>query len=385
MSVKFPFEPNSPIYGALMQQVDWARGIEQSLAPMTELQRAVERLSETSKLRNLELGISPFLGSYKFELHEVTALQAAIDGLIPNRLPDFKLLANPASIAAIRRVTQDLESGPFALIAAQNAAIAALAPNWQIFADRIEAQSAALQSVMAATKITEPFARFSEQFAPLIDEIRIAAELSRYVDGLWNDDREQTNNTSGAEEFILDACQIVDDMRKTSDPELQVGLITKLARIIALSFKQFKQNTAKEFRAIGAIKLFELTMILVAFAISVSPTVPEPEEAAALSEIQSTLNEIGPQILALVEADQNIEQAYLAELARGELIKSTPIRLEPDLGSTVLLNGEAGDALAIKGEKGTWLLVVFRDPLTQELSEGCVHKKTVRPLGGPER
>jgi hypothetical protein len=385
MSVKFPFEPNSPIYGALMQQVDWARGIEQSLAPMTELQRAVERLSETSKLRNLELGISPFLGSYKFELHEVTALQAAIDGLIPNRLPDFKLLANPASIAAIRRVTQDLESGPFALIAAQNAAIAALAPNWQIFADRIEAQSAALQSVMAATKITEPFARFSEQFAPLIDEIRIAAELSRYVDGLWNDDREQTNNTSGAEEFILDACQIVDDMRKTSDPELQVGLITKLARIIALSFKQFKQNTAKEFRAIGAIKLFELTMILVAFAISVSPTVPEPEEAAALSEIQSTLNEIGPQILALVEADQNIEQAYLAELARGELIKSTPIRLEPDLGSTVLLNGEAGDALAIKGEKGTWLLVVFRDPLTQELSEGWVHKKTVRPLGGPER
>ncbi|MFD1960456.1 SH3 domain-containing protein [Novosphingobium panipatense] len=61
------------------------------------------------------------------------------------------------------------------------------------------------------------------------------------------------------------------------------------------------------------------------------------------------------------------------------------MRREPQGKAQILMRGDAGTLLAVKDSRGKWRLVVYRDPLTDQLSEGWVFAPAGELLNIPEQ
>ena len=80
---------------------------------------------------------------------------------------------------------------------------------------------------------------------------------------------------------------------------------------------------------------------------------------------------------------QALQQANRVRLARAELKRMTSIRREPQGKAPVLMRGDTGMLLAIKESRGKWRLIVYRDPLSDQLAEGWVYAPAVQMLDAP--
>jgi len=80
----------------------------------------------------------------------------------------------------------------------------------------------------------------------------------------------------------------------------------------------------------------------------------------------------------ILMADEAADESYVSGLPRAELKRATAIRREAQSKAEVLMRGVKGMPLAIKQSQGRWRLVVYRDLLTDQLSEGWVYAPVVQ-------
>ena len=78
-------------------------------------------------------------------------------------------------------------------------------------------------------------------------------------------------------------------------------------------------------------------------------------------------------------------EAYVSSLPRAELNRPAPIRCAADGTAQVILKAPKGMLLAVKQSQGRWRLVVYRDPLTDQLAEGWVYAPSVQLLAQPAK
>lgn len=75
--------------------------------------------------------------------------------------------------------------------------------------------------------------------------------------------------------------------------------------------------------------------------------------------------------------------AYLAGLPRAVLSRDAIFRRKPERAGEVVLKASEGEVVAIAKTQGRWRLVVFRDPLSNQLAQAWVYQTALTPLAQP--
>ncbi len=67
-------------------------------------------------------------------------------------------------------------------------------------------------------------------------------------------------------------------------------------------------------------------------------------------------------------------------MPRAQIVRDATLRRKPERAGEVVLHMQAGDAVVIEKAQGRWRLVVFRDPLSNQLSRAWVYHTALAPL-----
>jgi hypothetical protein len=148
-------------------------------------------------------------------------------------------------------------------------------------------------------------------------------------------------------------------------------------------FSGFGENTLKELRGVGAFRLIELILIAIAMFHMVVPAEMSSAEHKAFAEMKVEVESLQDRLDKILAASEAANEAYVSGLPRAELKRDAAIRREPRGKAPVLMHGLKGMALAVKQSQGQWRLVIYRDALTDQLSEGWVFGPAVQLSAAP--
>ncbi|ARS28303.1 hypothetical protein KC8_13550 [Sphingomonas sp. KC8] len=139
----------------------------------------------------------------------------------------------------------------------------------------------------------------------------------------------------------------------------------------------------KEIKGVGAIKLIELMLIAITIWHLMVPADLSPAEQKAFTEMNVKIEAVQDKLDKIVTANEAADASYVEGLPRAELKRDAAIRREPQGKAPVLMRGVEGTQLAVKEARGKWRLVVYRDLLADQLSEGWVYAPAVQMLDEP--
>jgi hypothetical protein len=257
---------------------------------------------------------------------------------------------------------------------------------WAKIGQVFEANRPTIGALMQATRLTEQFKALSERISPNLDFVRVAAERAWSIDALTlraTAEMVARSSAAVAAEQVLEAHRLIEAIGQADSPEQSAGLFAALVSLMAALFQRFGENTIKEVSGVGAIKLFELFLVVVAVVQWIAPPDMSPAEKKIVAEMKVEIETLEQRIASLLAAHEMANEAYVGDLPRAELKRTAPIRREPQGKAPILMRGEANLLLAVKECRGKWRLVVYRDPLSDQLSEGWVYAPSVRLLDAP--
>jgi hypothetical protein len=107
------------------------------------------------------------------------------------------------------------------------------------------------------------------------------------------------------------------------------------------------------------------------------------QQHATFAELNHKYEDLKEQTQRLREAEARAEEAYVANLPRAELARDATLRRKPERAGEIVLKAPKGMVLAIEKSEGRWRRVVFRDPLSDQLSRAWVYATAVTLLADP--
>lgn len=375
MTIDNPFGPGGPFYEALRRQREWAEMVKQTLGPAHELRERIMALEAP-------------LASFR-ELERSGALGTVYAAAKPNaeRIAALEALATPAWMLAVQQTAASVARQDPSILKTQELLAASAVSEVVKLAQTFESNRSMMASVMASSQWNEQFRSLSERFAPTIAGIKLAAERARAIDMLTlhaTADAVARRSTLAAAEQVLEAHRLIEAMGQSDSAEQTASLFGALISVMATLFSGFHENTVKELRGVGAVKLLEIFMLAVAIWQFATPPDMSPAQKKVVEDMQAEFESLQDKLDEILAATEVVNEAYVAELPRAELKRTAAIRREDRAGATVLMRGEAGMLLAVKESRDRWRLVVYRDPLTDQLSEGWVYAPAVRMLVAAE-
>ncbi|MEN3749453.1 SH3 domain-containing protein [Sphingomonas sp. HF-S3] len=386
MTSKFPFRPDSPYSDFLKLQREQADMVKNILGPTTEFQRRLAAVQRPlAHLRELEktgiLGTAARMSGTR-----IGEVMAASEALRLSKISALKDFASPNWMVALQGTARWIDRDPGGILKTQKAILVASVPEWTKLGSVFAANQSTISKLLGASRWAEQARTLSEQLSPSLEIIKIAADRARMIDGLTlraAADTVATSSAAIAAEQVLEAHRLIEAIGQSESPEQGAGLLIALVTLMAAIVQRFGENTMKEIGGIGALKLFEIFMVVLAFVQWMTPPDMSPAEMQAIVEIKAELQTIEDRIEELLQAQEAAHEASVADMPRAELKRMAPIRREPQGKAQVLMRGDEGMLLAVKENRGTWRLVVYRDPLTDQLSEGWVYAPAVRLLDAP--
>lgn len=386
MTTDNPFGPDGPFNDPFEKQREQAEMFKRLLGPGYEVQQRMKVLEgPLASYRNLHRsGV----------LAQVESLQNR--GLLSNLLSWPTLHA--ASIAALQA-----RSTPSWMLALQSTAISVAQQDLSILKTQqllaasagadvlklvksFDANRPIIEKMISASKWTEQFRLLSERFAPGLAGLKLAAERARLLDmQILRASAEVAAKSMVVvvAEQVLEAHGLIEAMGQAESHAQSLTLFAQLLSLVEAIFSGFQGNTVKELKGVGAFRLIEL--VLMAFAIwhMLVPAEMSHAERAAFTEVNGKIEVVEKKLDEIVAASEAADQSYVADLPRAELKRDAAIRCEPKGKATVLINGVKGTPLAVKERHEKWRLVVYRDPLTGQLSEGWVYAPAMQMLDVP--
>jgi hypothetical protein len=375
MTTDNPFGPGGPFYEAFRRQRELAELVKRTLGPAHELRE---------RMRDLEGSLASFR---ELERSGVLGTIHAAANLSAERAAALDALATPAWLLAVQQTAASVARRDPTILKTQELLAASAVSDVVTLARTFEANRSTMATVMAASQWGEQFRSLSESLAPTIAGIKLAAERARALDMLTlraTADAVAKSATMAAAEQVLKAHRLLEAMGEAQSPEQSASLFAALLSVMAAIFSGFHENTVKELRGVGSVKLLEIFMLAVAIWQFATPADLSPAQQKVVAEMQAEFESMEDKLDKILATTEAANEAYVAELPRAELRRSAAICREGQARARVLMRGEAGMLLAVKESRGRWRLVVYRDPLTDQLSEGWVHAPAVRMLDQPE-
>lgn len=245
-------------------------------------------------------------------------------------------------------------------------------------------QTDVLATAMAAAQWQSRWKLLAEQMAPNMSAVRKIAERVMVLDmatlrATANNHIESTTTRWVAEQAI-EAQDIVEALAQAETAEDSARLFIAFVSILSAIFNRFKENTVDELRSMGLVSLLTFAFTLMSVQLPQPDAAMSDEEQAAHAEIQEELNAMHKTLGEILDAEYALDESYVSELPRAEILRTANIRRTPERNGPRLAVLESGDAVAIVKREKRWVLIVYRDPLANQLSQGWVYGTLVAQI-----
>jgi len=345
--------------------------MKRALGPASDLQKQLEAL-KNPLARYAEMQKSSVFGQVQEAMR-----------LYPDTFKNLRYIANPhwasalqETALAISRQGDDIRKKLGLLSISLDSSILRTA-------QALHSQNAILATALAANKWQDQFKALSEQLTPSLMAFRATAERMAMLDmqtlrataEQWQSSAAQT-----AAQQAIEAQYLIEAFAHTDSPEEGAKIFAAVVALIATMVAHFKGNTVEELRKAGLIQILSILSMIIAFMPGDTPQGLTPDQQRSFAEMRSEIESLQGQIHELRETENTLNEAYVSDLPRAELARKSNIRRAPSKEAPKVLIADPGTLVAVVRSAGRWKLVVFRDPLTDQLSQGWVYNQSVTML-----
>ena len=188
-----------------------------------------------------------------------------------------------------------------------------------------------------------------------------------------------------AAEMVLETRRIAEAIAAAPSEEDGAALVGELFEKVLAYLVSLGPKTMNEIARMGLVGwtgwFFGLAgLVLGAMALQPNQT---PQQQATVSELTQKVEMLQADTRRYHEAETRADEAYVSNLPRAELSRAATFRRKPERTGEVVLRAPMGMVLAIEKREGRWRRVVFRDPLSDQLSRGWVYATAVMELAEP--
>ena len=245
------------------------------------------------------------------------------------------------------------------------------------------AHRSAVGTAIAAASARESYKRFITDALPRMAMFGAIAERMLMVDSLTLRASESVaqSPTAIAAEMVIEAQRIAEAIAEAPTDEEGARLYGSLLDVLLRFLTNLGPNTISELQRMGLVSFITFigTVLSLYTLIPRQPT-QSPQDKVAFEQLNEKVDRLQEEARHYHEAEAQIEQLYLADLPRAELTRDATFRRKPARDGDVVLKASKGMEVAIAEAQGRWRLVVFRDPLSNQLAQAWVYASAVTPL-----
>jgi hypothetical protein len=224
--------------------------------------------------------------------------------------------------------------------------------------------------------IAEALPRFSG-FSAIAEQMRLVDAMTlRASEGIVQ------SATALAAEMVLETQRIAEAIVAAPTDEESIELQGKLLELIIGFVARLGPNTITELQNMGLFQWSAWfgTMLGLLLAIAAMNSDMSQQEKAAFGELNQKVEQLQQETHRYYEAEGRAEEAYVADLPRAELARDATLRRTPERAGAVVMKAPRGMLLAVEKSERRWRLVVFRDPLSNQLARAWVYETAVTLL-----
>lgn len=249
-----------------------------------------------------------------------------------------------------------------------------------------DANRSALGAAIAAASAGDSYRRMITDALPRMSMFGVIAERMLMVDTLTLRASEGVaqSATAIAAEMVIEAQRIAEAIAEAPTDEEGARLYGSLLDVLLRFLTNLGPNTIPELQRMGLVSFisFVITALSLYTLIPQQPT-QSPQDKAAFAQLNEKVDRLQEEARHYHEAEAQSEQRYLADLPRAELTRDATFRRKPVRDGDVVLKAPKGMEVAIAKAQGRWRLIVFRDPLSNQLAQAWVYATAVTPLAPP--
>ena len=241
-----------------------------------------------------------------------------------------------------------------------------------------------VSDLIAAASTGDSYRKMMADMLPQVSAFGAIAERMRMIDvmTLRASDGVVESATVIAAEMVIETQRIAEAIAAARTEEDGAALFGEMLDTIVAGLAKLGPKTVAELNAMGLMQwsawLFGLLGLVLAL-VAMQPN-PSPEQQKAITELNQKYEALHQETDRLSAADAQASEAYLAKLPRAELVRDATLRRKPERAGEVVLKIESGAVVAIEKMQGRWRLVVFRDPLSNQLARAWVYQTALTPL-----
>jgi hypothetical protein len=313
-----------------------------------------------------------------------TPYRGLIDALERDRTvrEAFRKLASTAWALSVTETARGVAERNSALVEEQRRLSSTILDTVRTF----DANRSAIGAAIAAATAGPTYKQMIAEALPRVSILGAIAERMLMVDVLTlraSEDVAQSA-TALAAEMVVEAQRIAEAIADAPTEEEGVRLYETLVDVLLQFLSNLGPNTIPELQRMGLVGFisFVITVLSLSTLVPQEPT-QSPQDTAAFTQLNEKVDQLQEEVRHYHEVEAQSEEHYLANLPRAELTRNATFRRRPARDGEVVLRASRGMEVAIARAEGRWRLVVFRDPLSDQLAQAWVYATAVAPLAPP--
>lgn len=245
----------------------------------------------------------------------------------------------------------------------------------------------AVATAMAAAKADHEFRQTIAGMLPELSTYSAIAEQMRRLDMMTLRASEgiAQSATALAAEMVLETHRIAEAIAAAQTDAESTELQGQLFALILGYLSRLGPNTITELQNMGLFQWSGWIAGILGLLLALAPPQAgqSPEENAAFAELSQKVEMLQEETRRYHESETRADEAFVADLPRAELACDATLRRTPESAGEVVLRASRGMVLAIEKREGRWRRVVFRDPLSDQLSRAWVYATALTELADP--
>jgi hypothetical protein len=249
-----------------------------------------------------------------------------------------------------------------------------------------DANRSLVGAAFAAASADDSFRRIIADTLPRMSMFGAIAERMLMVDiaTLRASDSVAQSPTAITAEMVMEAQRIAEAIAEAPTDEEGARLYESLIVVLLRFLTKLGPNTIAELQRMGLVGFISfVTGVLSLYSLIPQQPTQSPQDKAAFAQLNEKVDQLQEEARHYYEVTAEGEQRYVANLPRAELTRDATFRRRPRRDGEVVLKAAKGMEVAIARAQGRWRLVVFRDPLSNQLAQAWVYATAVTPVAPP--
>lgn len=292
----------------------------------------------------------------------------------------YKELTSTAWALSVTETARGITQRSTGLVEQQRRLSSSVVDTMQAF----DANRSTVATALAAARAGDSYRRMIEDMFPKMTGFSAIAERMRLVDvmTLRASEGVVASATALAAEMVLETQRITEAIAAAATEDEGAALFSELFEKVTAYVATLGPKTVAELNTMGLMQWTAWLFGFLGFVLAIIALIPNPsaEQQRAITELNQKYEVLHQETDRLSEADAKASEDFLDALPRAEIVRDATLRRKPERAGEVVLHMQAGDAVVIEKAHRRWRLVVFRDPLSNQLSRAWVYHTALAPL-----